>query len=107
MNFQQKKKDSTKSYKHKKKNKINNTQNKRLESVECPEFMLQNVTLRGPNFDSISESIKQYEKDGWYTLGRILCFDALGYCKQTMQKKVYREDVKNRFWKFREYDEIF
>ena len=46
---------------HKKKN---NTQNKRLESVECPEFMLQNVTLRGPNFDSISKSISQYEKDG-------------------------------------------
>lgn len=102
MRNQQKMKDSMKSSTHKKKK--SNKRRKHLKSVDCPEFTLQNVTLRGPDFASISKSISQYEKDGWYVVGTLHCFEALGYCKQTMQKKVYREEINNRFWKFKEQD---
>lgn len=100
MSNQPQPKASTKSSKRKNKHRKPN----HLKSVNVPEFTIQTVTLRGPDFESISKTIKEYESDEWYSVGNTLCFEALGYCKHTMQKKVYKEDANKRFYKFQEVD---
>lgn len=101
MSNPQQQKVSMKSSKSKNKKK---KQSNHLTPIDTPKFTIQTVTLRGPNFESIMKTIKEYEADEWYSVGNTLCFEALGYCKHTMQKKIYQEDHNKRFYKFQEID---